>query len=1271
MRTSTVVLLLALLTAASGLAQPPDPADLDARGVTFYAAFDGDPVADYARGNPEPISLSSIAFVAGRVGQAVLTKKSREVELGKLEGRASSLNYDAAGHLFGERGTVAYWFRPGYDLDDPTVRSGSNSTGPYLVNVSALEDTYYNQFIRAGIKGGSFYMWVVDRDGAWHGPNFAEALRTWKQGEWHHIVMTWDAAQGMRLYADGVLKYSTWGDDPFPPATPWKIGVGAPPPTDRPSWTSGADAAYDELIMLDRAVTDDEVGALMEGRYLDLARSPAVAYTDEQLAERRASLLIEDDPNRVSLVAEDGVIAATVERLQPTDIDMRFIRADFLADGRWQPAVTFAQGGLTMPRDVTVRLSGEADYAVIAGRLPEDEALSLAGEALATTAAGAARRAFAPADELSLHVPGAAEIGEVLAYRITPGAAQGTWTHDVALAAEGSAHDLACDFAMPEEGLDATAEGYAEAAVQITAQADPLLRKLQPADRRLLVPGDGEAPALTVPATRHLYLAGPSMPEHSAVRRLRLTLPVQTAAAAPVLRITIRHPYEPTAFYATADVELRWGGAGGGTLDLTIAAPGMIFPASGRPLVELVCSEAFALAGTPQMQLDTVPAREQGAAFARDTLRLLNEEFTSRMGINFMYFLRRIDVDNPLTRGLARALFFDPDNELALDLAGWMRMIPWPPFDRRPSGPESFPLLARYAREAALQARDVIHWWIDERQDETGYMVGRADMWNDDTKLFNEYSFLWLLSGDDKLAAAMERYLAAHWASGRMVNGWSEPWTDIVHSAEEASYLEPTMALVRYGDPLHIERLLATASNIDTWTGITGPDHRHFRSNFFTADRMKTEGEFGHDVGLNATAMTASMYLAWYCRHPVASEHLTQWMRAWVEDSLAEAPDKPAGRIPAWVDFATHEIGPAQEVYLAELTMMMNAAYQLTGDEFFLQPLTGYLERGESRWPQVLNMAAADLRRALGPGDYDGLLLQGADERLQYIADDSFFQRGLYYDELPGVLGWQITGDRRYLEATCYHAWRNNWRARRIYTQIDPHKDRVYPWARYVLPWMYCGGNALDGRGSAPWPTIAVSWDAGWDFAALVEERTEDRLAVTAWNFGDARRVGMRPWGLAPGIWRLTVSAEGAAPTTREVSIERGMTIPIDLPARGEARIALAQLEPGDWSPARADLALSATEGATVADGRLSVVVHNIGALDAPACRATLSAGETVIAEAPVPAIAAPLDFLPKTAQVSFDLPEGAAGELTVTIDAEGAVAEVTELNNTLTATVR
>ncbi|MEA3399835.1 MAG: LamG domain-containing protein [Armatimonadota bacterium] len=372
-----------------------DPAALEARGVTFYAPFEGEVAAHYARGDPEPISLVNVQFVEGRIGRAALTQRSKEAELGKVKGRATSLNYDATGNLYGERGTVAYWLQPLYDADDPTIRSGSNSTGPYLLNVSAVEDTYYRQFIRANIKGGAFYFWVVDRDGGQHGLSYGEGIRTWKAGEWHHIVMTWDAGQGMRFYDNGKMKYSTWGEDAYPPATPFRIGVGCGGPTARPQYTTSADAVYDELIMLDRAVTDDEVVALMEGRYLDLHQAMPVEYTAEQLADRRRRLLIEEDPDRLTVRAEGGVARVRFERIQPVGIDVRFIESALLADGRWQPAASFAQGGLTMDRDITFRLpeGSEANYLVVVGRPPEGASFRVEGleRDLRTTAAGAGR----------------------------------------------------------------------------------------------------------------------------------------------------------------------------------------------------------------------------------------------------------------------------------------------------------------------------------------------------------------------------------------------------------------------------------------------------------------------------------------------------------------------------------------------------------------------------------------------------------------------------------------------------------------------------------------------------------------------------------------------------------------------------------------------------------------------------------------------------------------------------------------------------------------
>ena len=92
------VLMLAAALPGYGQ-QAPDADALAERGVTFYASFDGSVEPACARGNPKPVYLDSVDFVEGKIGQAVLTQRSRERELGKAKGRADGLVFSAAGAL--------------------------------------------------------------------------------------------------------------------------------------------------------------------------------------------------------------------------------------------------------------------------------------------------------------------------------------------------------------------------------------------------------------------------------------------------------------------------------------------------------------------------------------------------------------------------------------------------------------------------------------------------------------------------------------------------------------------------------------------------------------------------------------------------------------------------------------------------------------------------------------------------------------------------------------------------------------------------------------------------------------------------------------------------------------------------------------------------------------------------------------------------------------------------------------------------------------------
>jgi len=75
--------------------------------------------------------------------------------------------------------------------------------------------------------------------------------------------------------------------------------------------------------------------------------------------------------------------------------------------------------------------------------------------------------------------------------------------------------------------------------------------------------------------------------------------------------------------------------------------------------------------------------------------------------------------------------------------------------------------------------------------------------------------------------------------------------------------------------------------------------------------------------------------------------------------------------------------------------------------------------------------------------------------------------------------------------------------------------------------------------------------------------------------------------------------------------------------------------------------------------------VHNVGAQPAPASKVQVrDAAGKMLAEAAVPALEAPLDLQPRTAQVSVKLPAAPPAGWSVMVDPGDAIKEITETNN-------
>jgi hypothetical protein len=88
-----------------------------------------------------------------------------------------------------------------------------------------------------------------------------------------------------------------------------------------------------------------------------------------------------------------------------------------------------------------------------------------------------------------------------------------------------------------------------------------------------------------------------------------------------------------------------------------------------------------------------------------------------------------------------------------------------------------------------------------------------------------------------------------------------------------------------------------------------------------------------------------------------------------------------------------------------------------------------------------------------------------------------------------------------------------------------------------------------------------------------------------------------------------------------------------------------------------------------VEGAKITVTVHSLGSVDAPASKVVVrdKAGKT-LATARVPALKAPLDLSPKTAQVTLAVPKGADLKgATGTVECGGDLPEITLMNNSVT----
>jgi hypothetical protein len=301
--------------------------------------------------------------------------------------------------------------------------------------------------------------------------------------------------------------------------------------------------------------------------------------------------------------------------------------------------------------------------------------------------------------------------------------------------------------------------------------------------------------------------------------------------------------------------------------------------------------------------------------------------------------------------------------------------------------------------------------------------------------------------------------------------------------------------------------------------------------------------------------------------------------------------------------------------------------------------------------------------------------------------------------EFASYIAWQMTGDTRHLEKIYADeiVTANN----RMYMVTEGHwwSERVELFSD-ELQRSRLGGMAL--RRNQFVPGHAVSWrfadpNGAEKLAILVRGALPTRLKVVAYNLDDKPLAAtMTGWDVAPGVWRVTqrVDEAGAADGAlaaggspgggaagagdavaralaaavdepRHLEFERTRGVDFTFAPRATTVLDLELETPGKPMWDRPDLGIGADD-VHVSKGIVRVTVHSLGSVSAPPSTVTLidSAGHE-LARTQVPAIPAPLDLLPKTAQVTLHVGSGVQiSGAKIRVQVGDQTQEITQLNN-------
>ncbi|HET7535307.1 MAG TPA: hypothetical protein VFJ90_02565, partial [Candidatus Didemnitutus sp.] len=589
-----------------------------------------------------------------------------------------------------------------------------------------------------------------------------------------------------------------------------------------------------------------------------------------------------------------------------------------------------------------------------------------------------------------------------------------------------------------------------------------------------------------------------------------------------------------------------------------------------------------------------------------------------------------------------------------------------PPYSL-PEAPTGVPRWAFLQTELLGRVQRFVDFYIDHRQIENGEFGGGI---SDDTDLLNLWPGVALMGVEpDLIAASDRRLLDAAYANGMFTHGLPTIQTDELHSYEEGINCLGQNLILAHGDPRQLERAMETTRGLVSITGVNAAGHRHIRTSYFSGTKIATDDPWGCAKAYSYLALQPAQLLADFNGNPAARKLLLDL----ADGLLAHRAKNADGRfvLPGAIYFADDRDSITNRNYLP--WPLFWQAWQWTGDRRYLNPI---FDVG----PMALSLVNFDL--------LDNVTLP-AEWRTRVLAGDGLPPGSIVQNDVRGLrqnpqryvgnhhLVWQLTADKAQLETMYGAEIRECDVLEYINTEGSLWIDRVgVPTAE--LQRARLGGVALVRN--ATLPGNLVSWRfarpaTGRSVAILVAGATPTAFKVIAYNLENTPvAAAMTGWNIDAGTWEITQGIDtnnddqaDEPVTSHTVALARSRSVDLIFAPHKTTILTFKLQSPASPVRARPDLGIG--EGDVQRQGRqLRVTVHSLGSVPTPATTLTVrDQNGFVLATAAIPAIAAPLDLFPKTADIVLTLPsEVKAGGLTIEIDPDGKLEEITRLNNVL-----